>query len=68
LGIEGAGFGLVEAFFALPFGIGDLNLNPLAFEGDALGFVGFTLEAGDIGAGVKAGNRKQKTEKGKLQG
>jgi hypothetical protein len=52
LGIEGAGFGLAEVFLALPFGIGDLNLNPLAFEGNALGFVGLTLEAGDIGAEV----------------
>ena len=52
LGIEGAGFGLVEVFFALPLGVGDLNLNPLAFEGDALGFVGLTLEAGDVGAEV----------------
>ena len=48
----GAGFGLVEVLFALPFGIGGLNLNPLAFEGNALGFVGFALEAGDIGAEV----------------
>ena len=52
LGIEGAGFGLVKVFFALPFGVGDLNLNALAFEGDALGFVGLTLEAGDVGAEV----------------
>jgi len=68
LGIEGAGFGMVEVFFPLPFGIGDLHLNPLAFEGDALGFVGLALEAGDIGGEVKAESRKQKTENGELQG
>jgi hypothetical protein len=45
-------FGLVEVFVALPFGVGELNLNPLAFEGDALGLVGLTLEAGDVGAEV----------------
>jgi len=66
LEIEGAGFGMVEVLFALPFGVGELNLNPLAFEADALGFVGLTLEAGDIGAEVKAESRKQKTENRKI--
>jgi hypothetical protein len=52
LGIEGASFGLVEVFVALPFDVGKLNLDALAFEGNALGFVGLTLEAGDAGAEV----------------
>jgi len=46
LEIEGADFGLVDVFIALPLGVGKLDLNALAFEGNALGFVGLTLAAG----------------------
>ena len=55
----------MEVFFAPPFGIGGLNLNALAFEGNALGFVGLALEAGDIGAEVQ---RNPKTEGPKSEG
>jgi len=48
--VEGAQFGFVNVLFALPFGVGELDLKALAFEGDALGVVGFPLEGGDIGA------------------
>jgi hypothetical protein len=41
---------LVNVFFALPFGVGELELEALAFEADALGVMGLALEGGDIGA------------------
>jgi len=50
LEIEGAQLGFVDFIFALPFGVGELNLDALAFEGDALGFMGLALERGDVGA------------------
>jgi hypothetical protein len=50
LEIEGAGFGVVNVFFALPLGAGELDLKALAFETDALGVMGLALEGGDIGA------------------
>jgi len=50
LEVEGAHFGFVDVFFALPFGVGKLDLNALAFEAKALGFVALALEAGDAGA------------------
>jgi hypothetical protein len=50
LEIEGTQFGFVDVFFALPFGIGELDLKALAFEADALGVMGLALEGGDIRA------------------
>ena len=49
LEIEGAQFGFVNVFFAVPFGIGELDLKALAFEADALGVVGLALKGGDMG-------------------